>query len=240
MFEIGSSLAAARQARGLDVRAAEGLTCLRAKYLVALEENAFDQLPGRTYARAFLRTYATALGLEADRFVAEFDEQVPNDEPVELAAANPLRRRRSLRTPLASAAAAVVLGMLFWSGWRGSPTVPSPVLAPKVPAAAAQTPVHHVLAARKAVTSAALLVLRAAGPCWVQIRRGDAHGAVVVERTLGAGDFVRVKLARVWVRLGAPWNVSVRRGGTLVHGLPRAIPVNLYWTSAPGHVSESR
>jgi hypothetical protein len=241
MFEIGSSLAAARRARGLDLRAAERLTCMRAKYLAALEEDAFDELPGRAYARAFLRTYAAALGLEADRFVAEFDEQVPAEEPVEVGPSRPLHRRRSLRTPIALAAAAVVAGIVFWSGWRGSPTiVPSPAATPQVPAAAAQPAVHHVRAARKTVTSPSLLVVHAAGPCWVEVRRGDATGAVVVERTLAAGDVLRVKLAQVWIRLGAPWNVTVRRGGKLVGGLPRGIPVSLYWTSAPGHVSESR
>ena len=57
MFEIGASLAAARRARGLGMRDAERLTCMRSKYLTALEEGRFDELPGRTYARAFLRTY---------------------------------------------------------------------------------------------------------------------------------------------------------------------------------------
>jgi cytoskeletal protein RodZ len=239
MFEIGSSLAAARRARGLDLRAAEQLTCMRAKYLAALEDGAFDQLPGRTYARAFLRTYAAALGLEADRFVAEFDEQVPADEPADVPPVRPLRRRRSLRAPLAVAAVAAVGGIVLWSGWSGgSPTLPSHVAVPTVPAAA-RPAVHHVRAQRSA-TSPALLVVRANGPCWVEVRRGDATGAVLVERTLAAGDVLRLKLARVWIRLGAPWNVSVRRGGRLVGGLPRGLPVSLYWTSAPGQVSESR
>ena len=212
---------------------------MRATYLAALEENAFDELPGRAYARAFLRTYAAALGLEADRFVAEFDEQVPPVEPVEAARPRRPHRRRSLRTPLASAAAAVLVGVVCWAGRGGAPSVPAPVATPSGPAAAARPSVRHVRAVAH-VTSPALLVLRATGPCWVQVRRGDATGPVLAERTLAAGDVLRFELARVWIRVGAPWNVSVRRGGKLVAGLQGALPVDLYWTSAPGHVSESR
>jgi cytoskeletal protein RodZ len=241
MFEIGASLAAARRARGLDLRAAEHLTCMRGRYLLALEEERFDQLPGRTYARAFLRTYAAALGLEADRFVAEFDEQVPPEEPVEAATTTaPRRARRSLRTPLVLAAAAALAGIVFWSGWNRSSSLPTAVATPKPPVkatAASLPPVHHVTRPK---VSPALLVVRATGPCWIELRRGDANGPVLAIRTLQAGDVVRVTLARVWVRLGAPWNVTVRRGATVVRGLPRDVPVSLYWTSAPGHVSESR
>ena len=73
MFDIGASLAAARESRGLSLVDAERLTCVRGKYLAALEQNDYDALPGRTYARAFLRTYASALGLDADKFVAAFE-----------------------------------------------------------------------------------------------------------------------------------------------------------------------
>src|SRR5581483_4231161 len=74
VFDIGASLAAARETRGYSLADAERLTNVRGKYLAALECGDFDALPGRTYARAFLRTYATALGLEADRFVTAFEE----------------------------------------------------------------------------------------------------------------------------------------------------------------------
>src|SRR4051812_37466688 len=98
MFEIGASLAEARRARGLAVHDAEQLTCMRAKYLTALEEERFDELPGRAYARAFLRTYATALGLQGDRFVAEFDEQRP--EPEEEEPAPDFRPREPFHFPI--------------------------------------------------------------------------------------------------------------------------------------------
>ena len=80
MFDIGASLTAARESQGLVLADAERLTRMREKYLRALEEDRFEALPGRAYARAFLRTYAEALGLSADRFVEEFDLRFPEPD----------------------------------------------------------------------------------------------------------------------------------------------------------------
>ena len=76
-FPIGATLAAAREARGLGLSEAEELTCMRSRYLAALEREDYAKLPGRAYTRAFLRTYANALGLDADKVVAKFEEQEP-------------------------------------------------------------------------------------------------------------------------------------------------------------------
>src|SRR5215213_2309553 len=78
---LGSSLAAARLALGLELRDAERDTRIRAVYLGALEEEDFDALPGEAYAAAFLRTYASYLGLDGDAYVEE------------------LRRRRGVPAP---------------------------------------------------------------------------------------------------------------------------------------------
>jgi cytoskeleton protein RodZ len=93
VFDIGASLAAARETRGLSLADAERLTCVRGKYLAALEAGNFDALPGRTYARAFLRTYASALGLEPDRFVAAFEEIVPEPLDESIVVGTPRARR---------------------------------------------------------------------------------------------------------------------------------------------------
>src|SRR3990170_6212104 len=66
---IGERLRNAREAKGLSLRAVADLTRIRAVYLQALEDEQFDQLPGAVYARGFLRTFADALGLGADRLM---------------------------------------------------------------------------------------------------------------------------------------------------------------------------
>ena len=58
MFEIGSSLREARLRKRLDFPEIESSTKIRGKYLQALEEERFDILPGDSYIKGFLRTYA--------------------------------------------------------------------------------------------------------------------------------------------------------------------------------------
>jgi cytoskeleton protein RodZ len=60
---IGERLRSARQALGLSLEEIESVTRIQRTYLAALEQEAFDDLPGPTYVRGFLRTYATYLGI---------------------------------------------------------------------------------------------------------------------------------------------------------------------------------
>ena len=224
MIQIGPSLAAARRARGLELRDVEQLTCLRSDYLAALEEERYYDLPGRTYARAFLRSYANALDLDADRLVAEFDEQLPRlvEEPIAL----PPRKRRSFRitwrlVPVAAAPAIAVA--LVWSALTGNETPKVTAFTPPAPQPAATE--SHVRAAHRTITHA--LVIRATGPCWVLARRNDANGAVLAQETLQTGQTLRLTAPRVWLRLGAPWNVTVRRGARVAHLGALQQPLNL-------------
>ena len=72
VIEIGASLAEARVLRGLEIDDAANQTRLRAYYLHALEREEFEQLPPGSYRRAFLRTYAAFLDLDADLLVQEY------------------------------------------------------------------------------------------------------------------------------------------------------------------------
>src|SRR6266498_2912625 len=92
MFEIGSSLRAARMRQRLELSEDERDTRIRVKYLGALEDERFDVLPRPAYTKGFLRTYADYLGLDAQRFLDEYKTRFAAKE--ELAAAPPLRIRR--------------------------------------------------------------------------------------------------------------------------------------------------
>ena len=79
-MEIGNTLKAARESRGVTLEAAEESTKIRRKYLEALEGENFGQLPGRVYIKGFLRNYAKFLGLNADALVSAYEEMVPLSE----------------------------------------------------------------------------------------------------------------------------------------------------------------
>jgi cytoskeletal protein RodZ len=71
---IGQRLREAREAKGCTLEDAERVTRIRAKFLAALEDEAFGALPSEAHARGFLRNYAQFLGLDADQAVAQFND----------------------------------------------------------------------------------------------------------------------------------------------------------------------
>src|SRR3989442_3733091 len=73
MFEIGNSLREARLRKELDFPELEQGTKIRAKYLRALEDEAFETLPSATYVKGFLRTYADYLSLDGQLYVDEYN-----------------------------------------------------------------------------------------------------------------------------------------------------------------------
>ena len=69
---IGERLREARTARGIELEDAERQIKIRKRFLVAMEEEEWDVLPGSAYVRGFLHTYAELLGLDADAGVDEY------------------------------------------------------------------------------------------------------------------------------------------------------------------------
>ena len=69
---IGRALQRAREVRGKSLEEASRETRIRAEYLKALEADAFDRLRGDVYARGFLRSYSSYLGLDADKVLAVY------------------------------------------------------------------------------------------------------------------------------------------------------------------------
>lgn len=78
--ELGKALTEARIARGLTLRDAERDTRISSKYLEALENGTLDLLPAPVYARAFMRTYAQYLRLNAPAFVQRLPGAKPEPE----------------------------------------------------------------------------------------------------------------------------------------------------------------
>jgi cytoskeleton protein RodZ len=121
---IGETLREARMRQQVDIADVEATTKIRAKYLRALENEEFDLLPGPTFVRSFLKTYAEHLGLDARVLVEEYrasHEALPEEEPPPaLAAGRPPSRREPPRyergpppTGLIVAGGVVALLLLF-------------------------------------------------------------------------------------------------------------------------------
>lgn len=106
---IGETLRDARTRHGLEVADVEQATKIRGKYLRALEEEQFNRLPGATFVRTFIRTYADYLGLDSQLLVEEYrmrHEHPDESEPQTVApppSAPASRGREARRRPRAPA-----------------------------------------------------------------------------------------------------------------------------------------
>jgi cytoskeleton protein RodZ len=95
MPEIGATLREARMRARIDVSEIEATTKIRAKYLRALENEEWGLLPGPTFVKSFLRTYAQALGLDGKSLVEEYrqSEEGAGDPLYEPIVSSPGRTR---------------------------------------------------------------------------------------------------------------------------------------------------
>src|ERR1700749_2775236 len=75
MLKSGNSLREARVRQGLDYPQVELATKIRAKYIRALEDEAFELLPSETYVKGFLRSYSEYLGLEGPLYVDDYNSR---------------------------------------------------------------------------------------------------------------------------------------------------------------------
>jgi len=68
-----------REERGVSLRQIADATKLSVGALEALERNEISRLPGGIYSRAFVRSYATEVGLDPEQTVRDFMVQFPHD-----------------------------------------------------------------------------------------------------------------------------------------------------------------
>jgi len=114
MPEIGDQLRETRMRNRIDITEVEAATKIRAKYLRALENEEWDLLPGPTFVKTFLRTYADYLGLDARQLVEEYRSRYERPAAQELApfGANLGGRRGRPRRPIFAPWMAIVLGVI--------------------------------------------------------------------------------------------------------------------------------
>ncbi len=225
MFEIGSSLREARMRRKLELSQVERDTRIRAKYLRALEEERFDVLPGAAYAKGFLRSYADYLDLDAQRFVDEYNSRFAPEQELDAPAQVRIRRRRFAPAPwllalgLLAASSALLAWRLSSSGGQQATVQPPPARTQTTTPAA--SPLRRTTTQSATVSRIVLAASR--GPCWLSVHIKSATGQTVFERTLQPGQTARFTLShrRLWMRIGAPWNLDATLNGKTVQ-LPTA------------------
>lgn len=226
VFDFGTTLRQAREDRGLDLHEIADATRIRVRYLAALEDEQLGQLPEEIYARAFLRTYADYLELDAELFVEELSARLeasrppPPPLPPEPRFTLP-RFDRRVGIALAGSAAILLVGLVAWHDGGSQERMPA-ALGSGV--AGVQKRITNRPAVPKRAVSppatASLVLVATRGDCWLSVRSGSSEGRVLYEGMLRSGDQVRLPGRRLWVRVGAPWNLEAKRNGRALPGLP--------------------
>jgi cytoskeletal protein RodZ len=93
--EIGATLREARMRARIDISEIEAQTKIRAKYLRALENEEWDLLPGPTFVKSFLRTYAQALDLDDKAIVEEYRQYYERPNEADLQPIVPASRQKN-------------------------------------------------------------------------------------------------------------------------------------------------
>jgi cytoskeletal protein RodZ len=232
VFEIGNSLREARLRQGLDLPRIEEATKIRGKYLRALEEERFEVLPGDTYVKGFLRTYADYLGLEGQLYLDEYNSRFTTAEEAPVAQSTaPRRRGRPVESNFVVVALAgiVAVTVLVVIGLREAGSDPSND-PPIVPATTGQTTTESTAtgttpgpapAAQAPVRRARLVLTAVRGDCWMQVHAGGVNGKLLFEGTVEQGQTQRfVKYKRLWLELGAPGNLNAKLNGRRLRDWP--------------------
>jgi cytoskeleton protein RodZ len=143
---LGATLRQARESRGLSVDEAAQALRLSARIVTALEECAFERLPGPTYVRGYLRNYAQFLGLAPQPLVDVYGRLPQATQQVDMTAPAPVRQVTSSDMLVRLGTGVVVLVMfglaaLWWIGHdkaKESPKAPESTSAAvkQVPAVA--------------------------------------------------------------------------------------------------------
>jgi cytoskeletal protein RodZ len=113
--QVGQTLREARTERGIVLSEVERVTKIRVKFLRAMEEDRWDELPAPAYARGFLDIYARYLDLDAEALLEQYTETAEiadRAEPIPRGVVQPGQLRRGGSTRPKKPIAIVVAGLV--------------------------------------------------------------------------------------------------------------------------------
>lgn len=92
METMGQKFRAAREKKKLNISKAAALTRIKVQHLEMMENDDFSKMPAPTYAKGFIRIYASFLGLDPVPLVEEYVERHLNPPDEDRPAPKPVRR----------------------------------------------------------------------------------------------------------------------------------------------------
>ncbi len=78
-LSIGEIFSKARAKRGISIKDVEKDIKIRSKYLTAIENDDYKQIPGQAYVIGFIKNYADYLQIESQDLIARYQSE--NEDP---------------------------------------------------------------------------------------------------------------------------------------------------------------
>src|SRR5215475_7906139 len=127
-MSIGDALAEGRRQAGLTVTQVSQRTCIRETIVRSIERGDFTGCGGDFYARGHIRSIATAVGLDPDPLVAEYDRTMGAPQAISAAdvfqPVTPVKlkeRRRPNWTAVMALALLVIAGIFAYQHFASHP-----------------------------------------------------------------------------------------------------------------------
>ena len=223
----GTILRKTREAKGLTLDQVASETRIPVRHLEVMEEGDFANLPARTYATGFARTYAKMLGLDAEEIVAKVREELAVEGDGYRERGSTFEPGDPAKIPSAGLAwaggiAAILLvagAIAFYSTYYGAGTGPDPlqVEAPAVTEQVAEAPADAAQSDKAAIPSNGQVVFTALED-GIWVRFYDEGGDKLLEKLMDSGERYEVPAAAKQPRIntGRPDALAITIGGQQV------------------------
>ena len=124
MNNFGTNFKIAREAKGISLDRIASETRISTRFLLAIENEEFNLLPGGIFNRGFVRAFAEKVGLDPDQAVADYEQLVKVHEPLEAAVATPRHAKRNRHLyPVVIGGLFIVIVILYLVTKQSSNTV---------------------------------------------------------------------------------------------------------------------
>lgn len=96
LTELGNRLKQAREEKGLSLEDLQTVTKIQKRYLIGIEEGNYSIMPGQFYARAFIRQYSEAVGLDPEVIFEEYKNDIPANDKDEIPQLSRVKTRKQV------------------------------------------------------------------------------------------------------------------------------------------------
>ena len=199
---------------------------LSSKQIVALEQDDYNNLPGPTYVRGYLRSYAQLLGLSPEKVLESYNSLTIPTKPISLPQSAPPPQITSSDRLIKAATlgvVAILLGLvyLWWRSEEETPTAPNspPAVASRTPAIeppAPSSPPENVSLPSPAGTSVATNSATSPAVNDAALQSVSSNAARTPSITAPAAPFPSTK--------AAPSNGQVTVSGMIINVAPTEPP----------------